>query len=304
MKKFLLAFIFLALFAPWCLGAEQTEIFVIFSSDIDPYRQAFDGFKKALLDRRVSYWTMEYTLDKEEADVIVQQIFRKRPVLILTIGPEASRLAKEKIRDIPVVFSMVLHPEAFTGLNITGVSLDIPFKVKLDNIRRILPGVRKLGVIYSQKSAAEYKEIAQGCKDTGLQLVGREIASVKEFPDAFKEISRQIDSFLMIADTRIYFQKSIEYLLSESLKNRLPVIGLSSSYTRAGALFSFDMDYIDLGRRAGEIAAKIMVGERPANMVRSRPDSIRFSLNLVVAERLGIKIPPRVLREASEVFGK
>jgi len=109
---------------------------------------------------------------------------------------------------------------------------------------------------------------------------------------------------LMIPDPKIYFPRSVEYLLLESLRKRFPVVGLSRLYTKAGALLSFDCDYKDLGRQAGEIALRILDGENPADIQPQRPGKIKFSLNLLTAERLGIKIPSVIITEASEVFGK
>jgi putative ABC transport system substrate-binding protein len=306
MKKILFIIVFLEFSYSWCFGAEQSRVTVIFSSAVAPYQRAWEGLKNYLNENKVSLRVSEHNLEKENPAHIIQQILRTNPDLVVTIGPEASMLAKEKIKNIPVVFSMVLHPRDFAGSNLTGVSLEIPFRMKLEKIKRILPHIKKIGVIYSSRSTPVYKEILQECKEMGIQLVVREIDSVKEFPDAFKDISwqRQLDLFLMIPDTKIYFLKSIEYLLIEGLKNKVPVIGLSSSYTRAGALISFEADYSDLGRQAGEIALKIFEGEKPANIKPSRPERINISLNLMVAERLDIKIHPQAIKEAGEVFRK
>ena len=159
-------------------------------------------------------------------------------------------------------------------------------------------------MIYSPKSSWRYEETTEACKELGVQLIGRKIESGKEFTGALKEISRQIDCFLMIPDSKIYFPKSVEYLLLESLREKIPVVGLSSRYTKAGALFSFDCDYNDLGRQAANIALKIFNGENPADIKPVKPRKINLSLNIITAKRMRIKIPPRIIKEASEVFGK
>jgi putative ABC transport system substrate-binding protein len=123
-------------------------------------------------------------------------------------------------------------------------------------------------------------------------------------PDAFKELWRQIDCFLIIPDSRVYSAKSVEYLLVEAFRKTIPVIGLSSSYTKAGALISFECDYEDLGEQAAEIALKILNGEDPAKIKYLGPKKINFSLNLLAAQRLDIKISSDVIKEAKEVFGE
>lgn len=232
----------------------------------------------------------------------MQQIAREKPEVVYAIGSEAAKFAKEKIRNLPVVFSMVLQAHPLAGSNMTGVALEIPVRAKLERTRRMLPDARTIGVIYSRASAAQYRETVQACRALGLQAVGKEIDSGKELPEAFRGMARQINLFLMLPDTTVFFAKSIEYLLMEALKSKVPVIGLAVSYTRAGALISFDADYRDVRRQAGEMAVRILDGERPQHIEPSRPRRIKTSVDLAVAERLGIKIDPQAIREASEVF--
>jgi putative ABC transport system substrate-binding protein len=92
--------------------------------------------------------------------------------------------------------------------------------------------------------------------------------------------------------------------LIEAFRKTIPVIGLSSSYTKAGALISFECDYENLGEQAAEIALKILNGKDPAKIGFLEPKEINFSLNLLAAQRLGIKFSPEVIKEAREVFGE
>jgi len=302
--KFLLFILCLIFRTAWCHAAERVVISVVFSSDIEAYQQAWKGFEKFLADRKVSLWVSEYNLKEEEPAEVYSRINKEKPDMVFTLGTKASKLAKEKTKDIPVVFCMVFDPQKITGSKITGVSMEIPAKIKIKGVKKILPGARKIGLIYSSESTAAYEEISQVCSQMGLKLIGKKIDSEKELPGALKDISPQIDCFLMIPDSKIYFPKSVEYLLLESLREKFPVVGLSSVYTKAGALFSFDCDYNDLGRQAAKITLRILNGERPADVGPSIPTRTKLSLNRLVAERLGIKIPSQMIKEASEVFGE
>lgn len=84
----------------------------------------------------------------------------------------------------------------------------------------------------------------------------------------------------------------------------MPVIGLSSTYTKAGAFVSFEGNYHDIGSQVGEIALRVLGGEKPENIAPARPRTVQFSLNLLVAERMGITIPSDIIKESSEVFGR
>lgn len=306
MKKYFLAGIifFLIFSTSLCFAGERAGISVIFSSDAEPYQQSWKGFKKFLDEKKVALRVSKYSLGKKKPGEIYQQINKERPDIVLTLGTRASRFAKEGIKDIPVVFGMVFDPKEFRDQNITGGSLKIPARRKLREIKRILPDAKRIGLIYSPGTISIYKEISKACNKMGLKLVARKVGSQKEFPDAIKDISWQIDCFLMIPDPAIYFPKSVEYLLREGLKAKFPVIGLSSSYTKAGALVSLDCDYNDLGRQVGELTLRILKGERPVKIKSVSPRKIKISLNLTVAERLGIKILPQMIKETNEFFGK
>lgn len=310
MKRFLFiakfGLIFFLIFPSiWCFADEAgTVVSVIFSSDITPYQQAWQGFKEFFDKKKISLFSSKYNLSYQKPEVICDKIKKQRPELILTLGSKASRLAKQEIRDIPVVFSMILTPEAMAKSNITGSSLVIPVRMQLREIKRILPEVKKIGIIYSPKRASLQREILEAGKELGYQIVFLEITSGKYLPEAFNKISWQIDCFLMTPDTEIYFPEAVKYILMEGLKRKLPVVGLSSYYTRAGALISFECDYRDLGIQSAEIAMKILDGQSPTTISPAEPRKIKFSLNLLTAEGLGLEIPEKIIKQASEVFGK
>lgn len=286
-----------------CFAVEQAAIAVIFSSEIEQYQQAWEGFREFLSRERVALQISKYNLKEEQPDVICSKINKECPALVFTIGSAASKLAKEKIENIPILFCMVLDPKVVVGLNITGVSMDIPARMKLENIKRILPDVQKIGLTYSSKLAQQYHEILLVSEELGFQVIGMEIASGNELASALEEISPQIDCFLMIPDSEIYFPQSVKYLLLESLRNKFKVVGLSSFYTKAGALISFDCDYKNLGEQAGKIAISILNGENPNDIDPVPPEKIKISINLITAERLGVKISEDVIKEAI-VFGE
>lgn len=302
MRKLSIIIMLLVLCPALSPAAGEAGVAAVFSADISPYRQAFDGFQEALGQNRGSVRTVEHDLGKEGGKGIAQRIAKEKPLLVFTIGPEAAKFAGEQLNNLPVVYSMLLHPQPLAGSNSTWVSLEIPVRSRLERVRRLLPRARRVGVIYSPESAALFREVAQGCAALGLQATGKQIESGRELPEAFADMAPRIDLFFMLPDTRVFSPRSIEYLLVEGLKNRVPVVGLSASYSRAGALMSFEADYRDVGRQAGELAARIIEGEKPASIEPSAPRRIKTSVNLAVAERLGLALDPEAVKEASEVF--
>lgn len=291
------------LFPCCCSGAGPASVSVIFSSEkIGPYKLARQALEKFFAQRQPALTINDYDLERIKPGTLVREIQLKRPAVIVAIGTPAQNFARENIPDIPVVFCMVLIPTALTP-NMTGVSMDVPAAVKLKKMREILPNAKKVGVIYSPASAAWYDAVVRACDELGLKAAGRRIESGSEFPDVLKNFYPQIDYLLMIPDSLVYIPQSVQFTLLESLRNKFPVVGLSASYVKAGALASFDCDYEDLGRQAGEVALLLLAGATPAGIPPAGPQKTNFYLNIRTARRLGVKLPPVIVGEAAGVFG-
>jgi len=285
---------------------DSALIAVVLSDNLQPYNAAAKGFKNYLSQRKANINTVNYALNEYKENELtgaVDKIMSSKQNLIFTLGTYATKVIQKTARNTSVVFAMVLIPEK-VGVLPPGVVMDIPSAVKFDNLKKILPNVKKIGLVYSADSVSLYEEAVEAGNKFGFQIIGKKLDSGKEFPAVFEDIAGQIDCFLMVADSSIYFPKSVEFLLRESYNKKIPVVGLSSNYVKAGALVSFDCDYEDLGEQAAELALKIMEdgGSLKAQFVT--PRKVKFALNLRVAEMLGIKIPEEVIKEAGEVFGK
>lgn len=304
MKKIRLIVLFLLISAIWCDAANRVSISVIYSSDIQPYKEAWIGFKSYLAEKNVDLWVSKYVLREQEPEIITEQLKDEKPEIIFTLGTKATKFAQQNFKNIPIVFSLVLDPEKVITPNITGVLMDIPAKIQLEQIKQIFTEKRKIGLVYSENSLGKYNEIVRVSNEMGISLFAKKISSEKELPEALQEMSWQIDFFMMLADTKIYFPESVKYLLLESLRQKFPVIGLSKFYTKAGAIVSFDCDYQDLGRQASEITLRILNGEKPSDIQPVPPRKINYSLNLTTAKRLGIKFSSPVIQQATEIYGE
>ena len=273
-------------------SSEHIVIAVVKSRNIEPYNLALQGFKSYLDTKGSKAKITEYIIEgksKDELEVLREEISSGNPDLVLTIASSATLYVQKNIKNIPNIFTMVLDPER-SNISPPGVAMEIPIEVKLAKIKEILPYSKTIGLVYSPDTAFLYEEISEACRNWNFRLISRKIDSGRELPDVFEDISPQMDWFLMVADSKIYFPKSVEYLLRESLRKKVAVIGLSSSYTKAGAFIAFDCDYKDLGAQTAEVALKILHGQDSDNMRFFKPRKTNLSLNSNVAKILGIKV--------------
>jgi putative ABC transport system substrate-binding protein len=294
------------------LFAQEKRIVIVKSSRSTPFLKAEEGLKKEIRRSGIEALLVEYDLSVEstEEGQIAQKITDLKPDLIVTIGSRSTAILSQKIKDIPIVFCMVLNPVSSgfvqdmrtSGNNLTGASLDIPLRIQLEKFKLIVPKLKKLGVLFTQDSKQVILEAKSICQSIGIELVPQLIYSEKEIPGAVETLAQKVEGLWAVADTTIFTPQSTQYLLLYTLRNGLPLMGLSPSFVEAGALFTLACDHKDVGRQAGESALRILSGEAPSQIPVTIPRMIYLCLNLRTAEQIDLEIPDNIVSVAKEVF--
>src|SRR5262249_46848003 len=111
-------------------------IAVVLSREAPPYRQALKGFEEVLKSSDRAYKLAEFSAEgvAMDSESLAAKVRARKPDLILTIGSTATNTISDRIRDIPIVFSLVLPSsgnDALQGMreargNMTGASMEIP----------------------------------------------------------------------------------------------------------------------------------------------------------------------------------
>ena len=102
-----------------------------------------------------------------------------------------------------------------------------------------------------------------------------------------------------MADSTVFASdRSIELLLRKTLEYRLPFMGLSPGFVKAGALLALAVNYTDVGAQCGEQAVHILAGRAPTALPITTPRKVTLYLNLNVAKAIGVAIPPRTMEGA------
>lgn len=122
-----------------------------------------------------------------------------------------------------------------------------------------------------------------------------------EVPNALKNLTGKIDILWLPPDT-IYTKDSLAFLLKYCLENKIAVMGFAPYLAKAGALFCYAYDFVNVGQQAGELALKIFAGESAGKLPLTVPRKVTFVLNLKVAKMLNVNILNSIRNEASEIY--
>jgi putative ABC transport system substrate-binding protein len=244
------------------------------------------------------------------SDSSIIRACRKNQIdVILTIGSSSTKFAKDNFEDIPIVFSSVLYP-VLSGFvksadqpsgNITGASLDIPVDVQFTYFKRMVPGLNRIGVLYTESTAPLIPSAKVVAQQLGLTLVPQLIKEPKDLPSALDSLAEVTQGLWSVADPILFDPQSTKYILKTTLRKMIPFMGFSRYVVESGALFALDFDYKATGIQAGEIINKIIEGSQPSELKVTVTDVIFLYCNEKTAKHIKVKIPDDLAQVAKEV---
>jgi putative ABC transport system substrate-binding protein len=247
------------------------------------------------------------------------ELVRKRVSLIAAIGNNLpARAAKAATTQIPIVFAMGADPVQLgvaaslsrPGGNITGVTVLagelIQKRVQL--LHDIVPAAKvfelidtpeNLGAESTGRSGLDLAQEVVGVVGGSLHVV--QVRTVADFDAAFANlVDKHVDAAFTSADS--VFSSGLERLISLAAQYRLPMIYVSSEFTRAGGLASYSASATDGYRQAGLYAGRILKGAKPSELPVLQPTKFELIFNLKTANALGLTIPHDLLLAADEVI--
>jgi putative ABC transport system substrate-binding protein len=279
---------------------------VVLSHDAPPHRAALEAFLGHLAASRVafSHQMISLTSDPAAAARDVQALRSKRPDLYLTLGNSATQAVARIVRDTPIVSGLVVHAQDIEqGRNLSGVHLEHSAETQLQWMRKLLPDHTRLGVIYNPRENRErILHATRAARDLGIVLETVEVHSAQEIPAALRSLEERVGGLWGVPDGLVLTPSTARQILLFSYRNRIPVIGPSASWAKAGALYALDWDFGDLGKQCAEMVLQVLGGREIGALPRQAPRKLIYVVNAKAAAHMKIDLPQDVLGKAAQVY--
>jgi putative ABC transport system substrate-binding protein len=247
----------------------------------------------------------------EQLQPLAGELVQSQVAVILAAGGTVTGLAaKAATSTIPIV-SIGSDPDRVglvaslsrPGGNVTGISLlswSLSAK-RLELLRELVPTAALIAVLINPKAPSaeiESQEIQTAARTIGQQIHILNASSESDIDAAFTSLVQQRARALLISGDA-FFNSRRNQLVALAARHAVPTI---YSFSAAGGLISYAASIPDAYRQAAIYVARILKGEKPADLPVMQPTKFDLVLNLKAAKALGLTIPPGVLAIADEVI--
>lgn len=312
--KKLFALIFAAMFVLCFAACGEKKVPVIGISQYGEHESldnCREGFLQGLKDAGLVEGT-DYTIDYQNAgfdDNITKQIaesFSANNVALMcgiaTSSATACYAAAEN-KDIPVIFTAITDPvqaKLDTG-NVTGTSDKLAVEGQLELIRTLQPEAKTIGILYttsepnSISAIAEYEEKAPAYGFT-IEAVG--VTAQSEVVQACDTLlARGVDCMSNLTDNNVV--GVLPAILEKTNAKSIPVYGSEIEQVKKGCVASIGIDYYELGRQTGQMAAKVLKGEATCEeMPYETISEYGLYVNYTALTEMGLTLPEELAGRA------
>jgi len=246
---------------------------------------------------------------------LAAELVRHNVDVIVAPSTPAALAAKQATATIPIV--MVASGDPITtglvaslarpGGNVTGLNSFTPATglARVELLRETFPGITGVAILWNAADPGKTHEL-QATRTAAQALGLRQQVLAVRGPDDVESTLR--GAALGPSDALIVLGDALTHSCRTDIVNfvgprRLPTLyDRREYYVGDGGLMAYGPSFPDLFRRAAAYVDKIVRGARPADLPVEQPAATDLTVNLQVAQALGLTIPQQVLMRATEVL--
>jgi putative tryptophan/tyrosine transport system substrate-binding protein len=245
---------------------------------------------------------------------MAEELVKRNVEIIVTVGEDSTRAAKNATSRIPIVMYTAGDPVraglvaslAKPGGNVTGFSIvtpDLDAK-RLAFLREMLPTAQLVGVLVNRADplhAVERERSRQVYRSFGMEPIFVEAGMSGEIAGAVAEAARRRVQALVVP-VDILFGQNGALIMRAALRHVLPTAVGDADLFEAGGLLSLTTDEDERNGVLAYFVDKLLRGAIPADLPVQQPTKFRLGINMKTAKALGLTIPQSLLLRADEVI--
>lgn len=236
------------------------------------------------------------------ASMISDSFVSKNYDLICAIATPTAMAAYNSTVDtkIPVIFSAISDPVAAElvksldkpGTNATGTSDALPLEAQMKMIRAYMPEAKTIGILYTTSEVnslthlEKFKELAPKY-NFEIEAIGVETSA--DIPLAVDTLLTKCDVINNFTDNNVV--NNLDTVLSKANEAGIPVFGSEEEQVKKGCVAAQNIDYFELGKITGKMAADVLNGADPATMPVQVISEATPVANQAALDLFGLSVP-------------
>lgn len=282
-------------------AADSMEILMVYNNGQE-FHRTLAGSTRSWLQKHGTQGINTVLIDRKDTEDYLQEKSTQIR-LVVCIGTSSTSTVLSLDTGLPVYsvaiprlsFDKLKSPEASSSSNIqprhfNALYLDQPVERRLDLIAEILPGAKKIGLLLGPASQAYKNTIHHEVDHRQWQLLSAEVSQQSQIVGSLDKILDSSDVMLGLVDPLVFNRTSSRKILLTAYRWRVPLIGISAAYVRAGALAAVSSTPSQLGRQLAEILDRYIRAGGSKIPASQFPKYFDVSINFQVAESLGLHI--------------
>jgi putative tryptophan/tyrosine transport system substrate-binding protein len=244
------------------------------------------------------------------ADLVARNV-----TVIVTMGGIPSAVAaKPATATIPILIAIGGDPVQLglvatlnrPGGNVTGVTflINAMGAKQLEVLHEGLPKtalIAFLGNPANPNAQTERDNILHAAQTLGQELLMLQASTDDELQSAFATLAeRQVGGLVVGADFFLVSRR--DKIVQMAAERKVPAIYPLREFAESGGLMSYGTSLGDGYRLIGLYAARILKGERPADLPVQQSTKVELVINLKTARTLGLTLPITLLGRADDVI--
>jgi ABC-type uncharacterized transport system substrate-binding protein len=243
------------------------------------------------------------------------ELVRRNPAVIAALGGDSSATAlKAATTTVPIVSAFAADPVRngfvaslnrpgtnFTGIYRFGGELE---PKRLELLCELVPGASVIDLLVNPEgaiTAVSTRDLEGAARALGRQVRLHRATNDAEIDSVFAALGQLHAGALQIMGDSFLGTRS-QRLADLTRRYAIPAIAVWREFTLQGGLMNYSADDSETWRLAASYTARILKGEKPADLPVQQATKVELTINNKTAKALGITVPITLLGRADEVI--